>query len=159
MSLLTQRLHENGYKYEIINSSISGETTSGGLSRLPDVLNKHKPDVVVLELGANDGLRGFDIARTRETLRSIIDLAEDAGARVLLLGVKLPANYGSTYGEKFHQIYLELAEQEQVALVPFFLSGIAEDRRFMQADGVHPTAEAQPLILQNVWQALVPLLR
>jgi acyl-CoA thioesterase-1 len=158
VSLLQRRLQTDGHAYEIVNSSISGETTSGALSRLPNVLKRHEPEVVVVELGANDGLRGFDLSRTREQLRAIIDLVESAGARVLLLGVKLPANYGSVYGEKFHQIYLDLAAQEHVALVPFFLSGFAEDRRLMQADGVHPTAEAQPLILDNVWRALVPLL-
>lgn len=158
VSLLQKRLKTKGHAYEIVNSSISGETTSGALSRLPDVLKRHEPKIVIVELGANDGLRGFDVSRTREQLRSIIDLAESADARVLLLGIKLPANYGTAYGEKFHQIYLDLAEQEQVALVPFLLSGFAEERRFMQADGVHPTAEAQPLILDNVWQALHPLL-
>ncbi len=159
VSLLQQRLLANGYAHEIVNASISGETTNGGLSRLPGLMAKHKPDVVVVELGANDGLRGFSVERTRASLRSIVDLAQASGARVLLLGIKLPANYGRVYGEKFHQIYRDIAAQEDVALVPFFLRGFAEDRRLMQADGVHPSAAAQPLILDNVWETLVPLLR
>ena len=159
VSLLQQRLLANGYAHEIVNASISGETTTGGLSRLPGLMAKHKPDVVVVELGANDGLRGFSVERTRASLRSIVDLAQASGARVLLLGIKLPANYGRVYGEKFHQIYRDIAAQEDVALVPFFLRGFAEDRRLMQADGVHPSAAAQPLILDNVWETLVPLLR
>ena len=159
VSLLQQRLLANGYAHEIVNASISGETTNGGLSRLPGLMAKHKPDVVVVELGANDGLCGFSVERTRASLRSIVDLAQASGARVLLLGIKLPANYGRVYGEKFHQIYRDIAAQEDVALVPFFLRGFAEDRRLMQADGVHPSAAAQPLILDNVWETLVPLLR
>ena len=159
VSLLQQRLLANGYAHEIVNASISGETTNGGLSRLPGLMAKHKPDVVVVELGANDGLRGFSVERTRASLRSIVDLVQASGARVLLLGIKLPANYGRVYGEKFHQIYRDIAAQEDVALVPFFLRGFAEDRRLMQADGVHPSAAAQPLILDNVWETLVPLLR
>lgn len=156
--LLQRRLSDAGYPHRVINASISGDTTRGGLSRLPAALQKHEPQVVILELGGNDGLRGFGPALTQEHLRKMIDLARAAGARVLLLGVRLPANYGSAYADKFHQVYLDLAQQEQVALVPFFLEGVAETRAMMQADGIHPTAEAQPRILENVWPALVPLL-
>ena len=158
VALLQQRLEQNGSAYEVTNASISGDTTHGGLTRLPAALAYERPDIVVLELGANDGLRGFAPAQTRANLRAMIELARTAGARVLLLGIKLPANYGRAFGEKFHQVYLDLADQQQVALVPFFLEGVAETRALMQADGIHPGAAAQPRILDNVWSALEPLL-
>jgi acyl-CoA thioesterase-1 len=156
--LLQQRLAANGHPHQVVNASITGDTTRGGLARLPAVLEHHQPEVVVLELGGNDGLRGFGPAMTHDHLQQMIRLATAAGARVLVLGVKLPANYGSAYGDKFHQVFLDLAEQEDVVVVPFFLQGVAEDRRLMQADGIHPSAAAQPLILDNVWSALEPLL-
>lgn len=158
VQLLQQRLADHGYPHQVVNASITGDTSRGGLARLPAALAAHAPAVVVLELGANDGLRGFAPALTRQHLREMIDLAATAGARVLLLGIKLPANYGSDYGDKFHQVYLDLAEETQVTLVPFFLEGVAETRDLMQADGIHPAAEAQPRMLDNVWVALEPLL-
>jgi acyl-CoA thioesterase-1 len=158
VQLLQQRLAAGGYPHQVVNASISGDTTRGGLTRLPAALERHQPALVVLELGGNDGLRGFGPAMTRDHLQQMIDLATDAGARVLVLGVKLPANYGSAYGDKFHQVFLDLAEQPDVAVVPFFLEGVAEDRALMQPDGIHPSAAAQPRILENVWSALQPLL-
>lgn len=158
VSLLQQRLDAKGTGQQVINASITGDTTHGGLTRLPDALQQHSPGIVILELGGNDGLRGFSLARTRDNLRRMIELSRAAGARVLLLGVKLPANYGRRYGEKFHAIYTALAASEQVALVDFFLEGVAETTELMQPDGIHPAASAQPRILDNVWQGLAPLL-
>lgn len=158
VALLQQRLQQESPGYHVVNASITGDTTRGGLSRLPAALERESPTMLILALGANDGLRGFPPERTRENLRRMIRQARDAGATVLLLGIKLPANYGRVYGEKFHRVYLDLATQEQVELVPFFLEGVAETRALMQADGVHPGVEAQPRILENVWAALGPLL-
>ena len=158
VALLQQRLQQQQRNYRVINASISGDTTRGGLSRLPAALLRESPNVLILALGANDGLRGFAPGQTRDNLRRMIQQARDVGASVLLLGIKLPANYGPVYGEKFHRVYLELADEMQIALVPFFLEGVAETRALMQADGVHPGVEAQPRILDNVWAGLAPLL-
>ncbi len=158
VTLLQHRLQQLDGAYRVVNASITGDTTRGGLSRLPAALKRESPDVLILALGANDGLRGFPPEQTRENLRRMIQQARDAGASVLLLGIKLPANYGSAYGEKFHRIYLDLADELQVALVPFFLEGVAETRELMQADGVHPGVRAQPRIMENVWAGLDPLL-
>jgi len=158
VALLQQRLQQQGLDYQVVNASISGDTTHGGLARLPAALQRESPKVLIIELGANDGLRGFDPEQTRSNLRRMIEQGRKAGANVLLLGIKLPMNYGRTYGEKFHRIYLDLARDEQVDLVPFFLEGVAETRDQMQPDGVHPAAEAQPRILDNVWSGLAPLL-
>jgi acyl-CoA thioesterase-1 len=158
VALLQQRLRQESPGFEVVNASISGDTTRGGLSRLPAALKRESPAVLVLALGANDGLRGFAPEQTRENLRQMIEQARDTGASILLLGIKLPGNYGSVYSEKFHRIYLDLAREEQVELVPFFLEGVAETRELMQADGVHPGVEAQPRILDNVWAGLAPLL-
>ncbi len=158
VALLEQRLEDRGYDAAVVNASITGDTTSGGLSRLPAALDREQPSLVVIALGGNDGLRGFRPSQMQDNLARMISLSRSAGARVLLLGVMLPANYGRTYGEKFHRVYTDLAEQAQVALVPFFLEGVAETRELMQPDGIHPAAAAQPRILDNVWVALEPLL-
>jgi len=158
VALLQQRLQQESPGYRVVNASISGDTTRGGLSRLPAALKRESPAILILELGANDGLRGFAPGQTQDNLRGMIQQARDVGASVLLLGIKLPANYGPVYGEKFHRVYLELADEMQIALVPFFLEGVAETRALMQADGVHPGVEAQPRILDNVWAGLAPLL-
>jgi len=158
VALLQQRLQQQSPDYQVVNASISGDTSRGGLSRLPAALKRESPAVLVLALGANDGLRGFAPERIRENLRLMIEQARDAGTSVLLLGIKLPANYGSVYGEKFHRVYLDLAQEEQVNLVPFFLEGVAETRELMQADGIHPGVQAQTRILDNVWAGLAPLL-
>ena len=159
VALLQQRLRQKSPGFEVVNASISGDTTRGGLARLPAALKRESPAILILELGANDGLRGFAPEQTRDNLRRMIKQARDANVSILLLGIKLPGNYGSVYGEKFHRIYLDLADEEQVELVPFFLEGVAETRALMQADGVHPGVEAQPRILDNVWAGLAPLLR
>jgi len=158
VALLQQRLQQESPGYRVVNASISGDTTRGGLSRLPAALKRESPAILILELGANDGLRGFAPEQTRDNLRRMIGQAHDAGASILLLGIKLPGNYGSVYGEKFHRVYLDLAQEEQVELIPFFLEGVAETRELMQADGVHPGVEAQPRILDNVWTGLAPML-
>jgi acyl-CoA thioesterase-1 len=158
VALLQQRLQERRLDYRVVNASITGDTTRGGLSRLPATLERERPGVLVIALGGNDGLRGFAPEQTRSNLRAMIELGREAGARVLLLGIRLPANYGKAYGEKFHRIYRDLAEEQQVALVPFFLEGVAETRELMQTDGIHPGESAQPRILDNVWAGLEPLL-
>ncbi len=159
VALLQQRLLACDPGYRVTNASITGDTTRGGLARLPAALARERPDIVIIALGGNDGLRGFAPDQTQANLRQMIELARGEGAKVLLLGVRLPMNYGKAFGEKFHQVYLDLADQLAVALVPFFLEGVAETRALMQADGIHPAVEAQPRILDNVWRALAPLLR
>jgi acyl-CoA thioesterase-1 len=156
--LLSERLAELDRDIEVVNASITGDTTRGGLSRLPAALQRSQPAVVVIALGGNDGLRGFAPDQTRSNLRQMIQLSRDTGARVLLLGVRLPANYGQAFGEKFHRVYLDLAQEMDVALVPFFLEGVAETRALMQPDGIHPSAAAQPRMLDNIWEGLAPLL-
>ena len=158
VALLQQRLQSRGYDYEVINASITGDTTRGGLSRLPAALEREHPAVLIIALGGNDGLRGFAPQQTAENLRTMIRQGRATGASVLLLGIKVPANYGKAFGEKFHRIFLDLAQDEKVALVPFFLEGVAETRELMQADGIHPGVAAQPRILDNVWGGLAPLL-
>ncbi len=159
VALLQQRLRDQGLDYEVVNASITGDTSRGGLSRLPATLERERPAVLVIALGGNDGLRGFAPEQTADNLRRMIEQGRDAGARILLLGIKLPGNYGRAFGEKFHRVYLELAREQQVSLVPFFLEGVAETRELMQPDGIHPGVAAQPRILDNVWSALEPLLR
>jgi acyl-CoA thioesterase-1 len=159
VALLQQRLHEQGLDYEVVNASITGDTTRGGLSRLPAMLERERPAVLIIALGGNDGLRGLSPEQTLNNLRGMIEEGRAAGANILLLGVKLPLNYGRAFGEKFHRVYLELAREEQVALVPFFLEGVAETRELMQPDGIHPGVAAQPRILDNVWVVLEPLLQ
>ena len=162
VSLLQQRLHQRNPKYNVeynvVNASITGDTTQGGLARLPAAIERFKPAIVIIELGGNDGLRGFKLQVTRQNLESMIQASHQADAKVLLLGVQLPANYGRQFRQKFQQIYLDLAENQQIASVPFFLEGVAETRELMLPDGIHPAAEAQPIILENVWPALEPLL-
>ena len=158
VSLLKQRIADRGLPYRVVNASISGDTTAGGLSRLPALLQEHRPEVVIIELGANDGLRGFPPKRIAAALTDLTQQAQGAGARVLLVGVRLPPNYGSAYAEQFQAVYTRVAEATGAALVPRLLAGVAEDRGLMQADGLHPTAAAQPKLLDNVWPVLLPLL-
>lgn len=158
VSLLEERLAERPESYEVVNASVSGETTGGGLARLPDALARHRPELVVLELGGNDGLRGYPIARIRANLARMVALAREAGARVLLIGMHIPPNYGPRYTEAFHGTYRQIAERDGVALVPFLLEGVATDASLMQGDGIHPTAAAQPLLLDNLWPTLLELL-
>lgn len=143
---------------QIYNASISGETTHGGLSRLPTLLESQKPDIVILELGANDALRGSSLAMTKDNLDKMIKLSQESGARVLLIGMHIPPNYGRRYANQFFSMYGELAELHQLPLVPFLLDGVATNHELMQADGLHPTAKAQPILLDNVLVALKPML-
>jgi len=156
---LQERLRDKGYLHRVINASISGDTTKGGLARLPRALATHRPEVLIVELGANDGLRGMDLAETRGNLDRMLTLAETAGARPLLLGMKLPPNYGKKYTERFHNVFLDLAAQRAVPLVPFFLEGVAQDPRLMQTDGIHPNELGQERMLDNVWPVLEDLLQ
>lgn len=156
---LQQRLKTSGYDYTVVNASISGETTSGGLTRLPGALKEHAPAVVIIELGANDGLRGLPIQVVRDDLSKMVGASKQAGAKVLLVGMLLPPNYGGPYTEAFSQTYKDLAEQYKLPLVPFLLMGVAEHRDLMQPDGMHPIAKAESQVLDNVWPTLKPLLR
>jgi acyl-CoA thioesterase-1 len=142
----------------VVNASSSGETTGGALARLPRALERHKPAVVIIELGGNDGLRGLPIADVRRNFDSLIDLSRAAGAKVLLVGMRIPPNYGPTYAGSFERLYGELARSHRLPLVPFFLDGIALDDSLMQDDGIHPNAAAQPKLLAMVWPKLQPLL-
>ena len=158
VQLLQTRLDEQSYNYRVVNASVSGDTTNGGAARLPAALAAHNPDIVVVELGGNDGLRGLPLSETRNNLERIIVESQKAGARVLLLGMRLPPNYGPAYNDAFHAIYENLADRYKVARVPFLLDGIGGVDELMQADGIHPRAEAQPMMLNNVWPFLQPLL-
>ena len=157
-SLLQQRLDENGHAYRVFNSSITGETTQGGLTRLPRLLQRHEPGIVIIELGGNDGLRGLPIEVTRANLADMIELSQAVGARVVLAEMRIPPNYGRSYTEQFNGTYSELAARYGVVLLPFLLQDIALQPELMMDDGIHPTAEAQRLILEQVWSILEPLL-
>lgn len=156
VSLLQQQLQRSHPQYKVINASISGETTSGGVRRIAAALHQHKPDIVIIELGANDGLRGTPLKVTEKNLDALIRKAKAARSKVLLLGMQLPPNYGIEYTTGFHTLYTKLAQRHHVALVPFMLEGVTAEQ--FQADNLHPTAEAQPIILQTVLQKLQPLL-
>lgn len=155
VSLLEARLDE---KARVVNASISGETSGGGASRLPELLGQHAPDIVLLELGGNDGLRGLPPSQFEANMRRMIEASQEAEARVLLLGIDIPPNYGQAYRDAFTGVYHRLADDYDLPLVPFLLEGVALEEHLMQRDGIHPTAEAQPLILDNVWPELAALL-
>lgn len=162
VSLLSARLQDapkgKAQPWQVVNASISGETTSGGLARLPQALTEHRPAVVLIELGANDGLRGLPLRQTRANLDRMIKAAQAAGARVGLIGIELPVNYGQAYRDRFRQMYQDLAQQHQVPLLPFLLVDVAEDIGNFQDDQVHPTSAAQPIIMETVWAWLEPWL-
>ena len=158
VELLQQRFDRQGEDYRVVNASISGDTTAGGLARLPQTLAIHGPAIVLVELGGNDGLRGLDLGGMRSNLEEIVRRIRASGAKVLLLGMRIPPNYGLAYTERFHAIYAEVAERFGVPLVPFLLAGIADNPELMQADGIHPKAAAQEKLLENVWSQLEPLL-
>lgn len=158
VALLQTRLVERGYPHQVVNASISGETSAGGLSRLPGLLDRHRPDWVLLELGANDGLRGQPVAKLKENLRILARLGREADAGTVLFEMRIPENYGSTYTRAFTAAFREVGEAENLPVVPFFLAAIAEDESWFQADGIHPNAAAQPLLLEAVWPTLEPLL-
>jgi acyl-CoA thioesterase I len=159
VSLLSQRMTQEGYDFAVVNASVSGETTAGGLARLPRALALHRPRILILELGANDGLRGLPVARAQANLARMIELAQTAGARVLLLGMRMPPNYGPRYTSAFFGMYASLAQQYHVPRVPFLMAGVALHPDLIQADGLHPDEQAQPLLLDNVWPRLQPMLR
>lgn len=154
VALLGERLRAKGYGYAVVNASITGDTTTGGLKRLPRSLRIHQPAVVIIELGGNDGLRGTPIKVMRSNLARMIELSQAAGARVVLAGMQIPTNYGGPYTRAFAAVYPELARKYRTGLVPFFLDGIAEDITLFQADGIHPVAAAQKTLLNNVWATL-----
>jgi acyl-CoA thioesterase-1 len=158
-ALLARRLQDKKLDFTVANASTSGETTSGGRNRFDTALRQHRPKVVVLALGANDGLRGLPVTGMRDNLATMIKSARDAGASVLLVGMRMPPNYGPDYTRKFHQVYTELAHTYKAPLVPFLFEGFADKREYFQADGIHPGPAAQPLMLDNVWAGLQPLLR
>lgn len=158
-ALLQARLHAEKFPHQVINASISGETTAGGKSRLPAALKRHRPQVVILALGANDGLRGLQLAQTRDNLLAMTHAAKSAGARVLIAGMQLPPNYGPDYAREFSALFASVARQEQVALLPFLLEPVALDDTAFQPDRLHPTAAAQPAILDHLWPVLKPLLK
>ncbi|MGH8495684.1 MAG: arylesterase [Gammaproteobacteria bacterium] len=156
VSLLEERLEQEDYGYRVVNASISGDTTEGGLGRLPRALDRHDPDIVLIELGGNDGLRGFPLGLVRRNLEAMIELSEEAGARVVLVGMQLPPNYGPAYTSAFRDIYPELADEHDIALIPFLLEEVALDPSLMLDDGIHPSAAAQEKLLDNVWAVLEP---
>jgi acyl-CoA thioesterase-1 len=154
---LQRRLDDHGYRYEVINAGVSGDTTAGGLRRIPWILNSH-PYLVVLELGGNDGLRGLDLDQTRSNLEAIIVRLQQAGILTVLAGMKLPPNYGAEYTARFESMYRDLATRYQLPLIPFFLDGVGGDRRLNQADGIHPTGEGYQIVADTVFRALTPFL-
>lgn len=153
VALLAQRLEKATPPRAVINASISGETSAGGLQRLPELLAKNKPGLCVVELGANDGLRGLPLEEIRGNLSKIVAACRDAGAKTLLLGIELPINYGTQYRTGLREMYRDLAHDFNVPLVPFLLAGVADKPELMQEDGLHPTAAAEPTVLENVWPA------
>jgi len=156
--LLEIRLKDRGHAYRILNSSISGDTTQGGITRLPRLLDRYQPRIVILELGANDGLRGIDPDITRENLKRMIQYSQEINARVLLAGIKLPPNYGEDYLQKFESIYADLAAEFDTLLVPFFMDGVVFRPDLLQADRIHPNEKGQPVLLDNIWRVLEPAL-
>lgn len=158
VALLNNKLTTKSQEFKVVNASVSGETTAGGLARFPDLLRKHQPQIVIIELGGNDGLRGLSLEYMAHNLTTMLQQAQEQDATVLLLGMRLPGNYGRRYTEAFYQVYQDVAKQHNVALVDFFLDGVGGVSGMMQADGVHPTQAAQPLLLKNAWRALGPLL-
>lgn len=159
VALLENKLKSQNSSYKVVNASISGETTSGGLTRFDQMLKTHQPNIVVIELGANDGLRGLSLNEMQSNLNSMITKAKSKNATVMLLGMKIPPNYGIQYTQKFSAIYDHLAQKYQLSLVPFFLDGVAGNRSLVQDDGLHPTAAAQPKLLENIWPKLESLLK
>lgn len=154
VALLQTRLESQGYEHRVINASISGETTQGGMTRINPALENFSPDLVILELGGNDGLRGFPAEVIKENIRSMIEASRNNGATVVILGIKIPTNYGPRYRQAFESIYSELATEHDVLWIEFFMEGIALNEELMQDDGVHPTTEAQPILLDNAWPTI-----
>ena len=156
VSLLEERLAKDKSPWTVLNASISGETSSGGLARLPKLLSQKKPGIVLIELGANDALRGLPVSDTERNLSKMIQMSKKSGAKVLLCGIQIPSNYGQTYTTQFKKLYPQLAKQEQIELLPFFLEGVATKPEFFQADRLHPNVQAQSIIFKNVWGSMAP---
>jgi acyl-CoA thioesterase I len=159
VNLLQKQLIQKHYDYNVINASISGETTAGGLSRIQQQLDQHQPSIVILALGANDGLRGLDLKQMNANLEKTVQKIQKNKASILLLGMKIPPNYGFAYTKQFEKVYTDVSKANKLSLHPFFLEGIAGDPSLNQADGIHPTAQAQPVILKNIWPILSTLLK
>ncbi len=158
VALVAQRLQTEQQDYQIHNTSISGDTSSGGVARLPEALRRHKPAIVIIELGSNDALRGLSLKMTRDNLATMVSMAQQAQARVLLVGMQIPPNYGRKYAEQFQQLFPQVAQEHGAELVPFLLEGMATDRSMFQSDGIHPNEQAQAILARNVWQKLEPML-
>lgn len=154
VALLQQRLTERGLSYQVVNASISGDTSAGGRNRLPALLEQHQPSLVLIELGGNDGLRGLPLSNLQDNLRAMVQLAKQQEAQVMLLGMRIPPNYGSRYTEEFYQVFQHVAELESVLVVDFFLEGVGGVPGMVQADGIHPTEQAQAILLDNAWPIL-----
>jgi acyl-CoA thioesterase I len=159
VNLLAQKLKADGYRYRVVNASISGDTTAGGRARLPALLAQHKPALVLVELGGNDALRGGKLATTRDNLDTMVAAAQAADARVLLVGMQLPPNYGPAYVKEFNELFASVAKARHVPLVPYLFAGFGDDLAFFQPDRIHPTVDAQPKLVDNVWPGLQPLLK
>ncbi len=159
VALLEEKLKREHPDYSVANASISGETTAGGLARIEQALQRHKPALVVLELGANDGLRGLPVPAMKKNLEAMVERAQKAGARVLVVGMRMPPNYGAAYAASFERAFAEVAQRRRAALLPFMMEGFAENIDLFQPDRIHPNEAAQPAVLKNVWGALAPLLR
>lgn len=159
VNLLRVRLDEEDYPHRVVNASVSGDTTRDALSRIGTTLERHQPDIVIVELGGNDGLRAFTVDAIRDNLARILTTIRENGAKIVLAGMRIPSNYGPAYTGAFEQLYPELAEEFDAALIPFFMEDVATQPSLMQDDGIHPTADAQPLLLDNVWGVLEPLLK
>ena len=156
--LLDERMRNEGFEHQLVNASISGDTSAGGAARLPALLAEHQPELVIVELGGNDGLRGLPPSQLQQNLASMVDASRGAGAKVLLLGMRIPPNYGERYTTAFAKVFDDVAADKNVPLVPFLLEGVGGVDKLMQDDGVHPAVEAQPQLLENVWPTLKPLL-
>jgi len=156
--LLDERMRQEGFEHRVVNASISGDTSAGGAARLPALLTEHQPQLVIVELGGNDGLRGLPPGQLQQNLASMIDASRGAGAKVLLLGMRIPPNYGERYTTAFAKVFDDVAADKNVPLVPFLLEGVGGVDKLMQDDGVHPAVKAQPQLLENVWPTLKPLL-
>ncbi len=160
VELLRLRLTEKDLQpIQVINASISGDTTSGGVSRLPALLAQHRPTIVIIELGGNDALRGLSMAMTRDNLTRMVEMSQKGGARAILAGMQIPPNYGPSYAESFKNVFPQVARQTQSALIPFLLAGLETDRSLFIEDGIHPSEKAQPRILENVWEVLEPIIK
>ena len=159
VTLMEERLKQKKFDYNVVNASISGETTSGGATRIDEALARTRPLLVIVALGSNDGLRGLPVSQIQANLSRIVEAAKRRGARVLLLGMRMPPNYGPQYVREFEAVFAAVAKRHQVPLVPFMLQGVADQRDLMQPDNIHPTTAAQPVILETVWKELLPLLK